>query len=270
MTHPPGRSLFSDAPEPEPEPTAPEPAERPRSRTGRRLTLTVLAVGVAAFLVTGLLAPGFLLPADDDGQTPEEFAGKLLTALESRDITALNGLKCSTAEPDVEAEIASTDSVTYLTMDSVRIASETEAMLSAHGRFGGAPINVRSRLLNSGGEWCWQDFTKVEQEYMEGGTETSPAPSAGADNITEDPAATARTFVDALNAKDARAAGSVACGNADDQLQTAVGKMTAGQPALTLGEQSGLGFVIEGTLEGAPIRGMVVVRDGCIHTLTLS
>jgi len=262
MTEPPGRGLFTDASQPEPPADpAPVPTAAPRRRGSLRIVVAVAVVAVAVFAVTAFVAPGFLLGVKDVPVGPRETADRLVTALNGRDAVTLDELKCPAAEPDVDKAIAGAERVRELTVDSVRDGSKSESVLSLRGRVDGTPASMRGRLLNSGGTWCWQDITLFTPDA----TKTpAPDPAAGT------PRATAKRFVDALNSRDAAAAEEVACDFAGRQLATAVGKITAGNPALSLGAEDGTGFTFEGVLDGGPVRGVVVVQGDCVGALNLT
>ncbi|OZM71474.1 hypothetical protein CFN78_20225 [Amycolatopsis antarctica] len=260
--------MFTDASAPEPPPAAPTPAppRPPRRRPGLWAGLTAAVVALAVLAVTGFLAPGFLLGEDEPGD-PRAVADRLVGGLNSRDAVALDELKCPTAEPDVDRAITGADRVRDLSVDSVREGSAMEAVVSLRGQVDGVPSSMRGRLLNSGGSWCWQDFSL----FTSGPRSSAPSSaSPSADPAQNSPLAVAQRFVDALNAKDGPAAEAIACGFAGQQLSTAVGKITAGAPALTVGADTGTGAEIGGQLDGGPVSGSVEVQDGCVAALNLA
>lgn len=195
------------------------------SKTGVWLGVGAAAVIVIVFVITGFVAPGFLLGDDEDsGGTaggaaadssgPEALAQRIVAGFDSQDAAALTKLKCANAEGDVDEVIGYVGQVGNIQLDSVNEVSGTEATAGGTVVMQGRTMRTTAGFAKEGGTWCWQSVTMGMDAGSPGPGETGPprateSPSAPVGNATV--ADTANGFISALNSGDSSTARSLTC-----------------------------------------------------------
>ncbi|WP_205660589.1 hypothetical protein [Amycolatopsis antarctica] len=256
-----------------------------KKKTGLWIGLSGGAVVVIAFLITGFLAPGFLLGDDggdkEAGASPEDTTNSLVSALNAKDKNALNALKCPDAERRVQSAIDDIDAV-----ESAKLAgagtkvSETEytALVDVVTKKDNG--QVKGTLAKQGEKWCWKNMTnagsaggKQDKPSAERPSRTSksseessskPSSSSSGNGPSEgNPAsiALAQDVVAKLNAKDKAGVEAMMCENAMD-ARDAIEKVTsASAPALAAADTvDASDFVdISGTIDGKEASGFISV-----------
>ncbi|NIJ12152.1 hypothetical protein FHU38_002496 [Saccharomonospora amisosensis] len=136
----------------------------PKKRTGLWLGLSAWAVSVATFLVTGLLAPGFLL--DDNGKVDAgdgpaaAVTERIAQGFADKDPAALNELVCAGSEPEVggftrEAVFVESFQLRGPVRESGDTATATaDVVLEAEGQQTKGAMRIE--LANEPGGWCWK------------------------------------------------------------------------------------------------------------------
>lgn len=227
------------------------PQEPKKSKTGLWIGISAAAVAVVAFLVTGLLAPGFLLGDDDEsGGTgnspggsqgnaagdPAAIAQQVSTGLSSGDTTMLNGLACSNATEMVHEAIGMAGQLGQVTMSGQPQVSGNQAVAQGTASVGGQNYPVSATFAQENGKWCWQDASLETQSS--GGLGTTPTgmssptgePGTGDDTGSAGSGDSA-AFLDgvgaALNAGDVDALNQMLCAEASDSTKAAIAEAAA-------------------------------------------
>ncbi|WP_052372358.1 hypothetical protein [Amycolatopsis taiwanensis] len=145
----------------------------PKKKTGLWVGLGILAVAVAAFLITGLAAPGFLLSKDNNGNnqaapgdlggtsgqpgsSPQATVQAMLTALNAKDTATLISMKCADASSSVQAGIDDIDAVERFEMGPPGTETPTSYEQTLMVTAGGRTAPYTGTLAKEGGKWCWQ------------------------------------------------------------------------------------------------------------------
>lgn len=138
-----------------------------RNRTGLWIGLSAGFV-VVVFLITALVAPGFLLGDDErgDGGTGGASGGSGATALaqqivagfNNHDTSALTELTCADADPDVDEVIMVVSTVDNATLGTVTESGST-ATAGARVVVSGQTMDTTAKLVKTGQTWCWQNLS---------------------------------------------------------------------------------------------------------------
>lgn len=164
-----------------------EPGGSPpkKGTTGRWIALSAGAVVVVALLITGFVAPGFLLPGDepavpqgsptgqrseprdDDGGTGDApggsgganaLAAEFVRALNSDERTATEDMRCELAtEPDDVHKAL--DGKARITVESPDTGGSSTATVRLGGTLDGAEYTGVLSLRTAGQKWCVDSLT---------------------------------------------------------------------------------------------------------------
>lgn len=166
---------------------APGPyGQPPKKKTGLWIGISAGVVAVAAFLVTGLLAPGFLLGDDSDSGSSGTAEGgnevdggrvdagdseaaalaeQIVQGFADRDQEALDKLICAGSKPEVggytsEAVFVEVFELTGPVQESGDTANATaHVVLEAEGQRHEGKLGME--LANEAGGWCWKHATEM-------------------------------------------------------------------------------------------------------------
>ncbi|MEY7973362.1 hypothetical protein AB8O38_15325 [Saccharomonospora xinjiangensis] len=209
-----------------------------KSKTGLWIGISASAVAVVAFLVTGLLAPGFLLSDEhsgagggDNGNTagsPAAVAQQISTALTSGDRATLDGLACASATQMVHQAIGAAGQLGQVTINGEPQVSGTQATVQGNASIEGQNYPLTATLVQENGTWCWQD-AGIETQSSGGLDDPATAyPSQTGDEGSGDGTGSgdSAAFIDevgaALNAADSDALLGMVCEGMGDSTKVAL------------------------------------------------
>lgn len=249
---------------------------------------------VIVFVLTGFVAPGFLLSDDAEdgpGENARAAAGRFLTALRADDPGALRAMVCDDATEAVRDNVESIASVGIAEELPVRMDGAA-AVLPLELELAGGVNRVYEFVLASRvTTWCWHDLRPEGAKNSDGAapnpepptptTETretevttdqpTPAPENTADGeqvMTE--------FVDALNTGEQEAAVSLGCTAMD--VEKDVAALTSRDVDLKITTTSAVSGIslngdLTGTIDNTTATGTInainLNNSWCISTLTL-
>jgi hypothetical protein len=127
----------------------------PKSRTGLWLTIGggLLGIGIVALLVTGFIAPGFLL-----SKGPDDIVDDAVAAMNSKDIDAMRSTMCDPSKLDGADNGDQNEEVTVSRKGEVEHESDTRASaLLELDSNEGIDFDLRLVLVERDGEWCVED-----------------------------------------------------------------------------------------------------------------
>lgn len=256
---------------------------------GRRLGIALggVALVVTVFLITGLVAPGFLLSDEDDG-AGKAAAARFLAALHDDDQAALRAMVCEDATEVVRDNLDSIASVGIAEELPVRLEGTTAVLpleMELAGGFNRVYEFVFASRLTT---WCWHDMHPADEDSAAPTTEP-PAPTTETREIevtteqpTPAPANTAEgeqvitEFVDALNANNPEATSTLAC--EATTVEKDVAALTDQEVHLTITSTSAvsdisLNATLTGTINDKPATGTIntinLNNNWCISTVVI-
>lgn len=260
-----------------------------KGKTGLWVGLSAGAVVVIAFLITGLLAPGFLLGDDEDGESggggtanandPKNVAQQIVNGINAHDRAALQALKCANADEDVDQAIQKIQYANNAKLRNVKNVKPDEAIALLDISIDGNQRKIFGRLLKEGGKWCWADYAGAGSSSGSSSSPSSPSStgSSGGGDSTEAGKAV-EELVQALNAGDSSSATELLCEYASSSAESTISKITSGDAQLNVVDTRAGGSTVvarlEGTVDGKEVRGLAAAsaRDGnaCIRTVLVS
>lgn len=261
---------------------------------GRRIGIALggVALVVTVFLITGLVAPGFLLgdKADDGpGGSGKAAADRFLSALHDDDLDALRAMVCDDATGVVRDNLDNIAFVGIAEELPVRLAG-TSAVLPLEMELAGGFNQVYefvfvSRLTT----WCWHDMrpegSDGPQEPADPTTE-SPEPTTETEVTTEQPTpapadaaegeAVLTDFVDALNSGTQETAAALACAdmNVENDVAALSGrevdlKITSTSPVSNISLNGDLTGTIDGTSATGAVNAIKLNSSWCVSTFVV-
>ncbi|OQO90534.1 hypothetical protein B1813_13310 [Saccharomonospora piscinae] len=260
-----------------------QPPQPPKkNRTGLWIGLGAGAVAVVAFLVTGLLAPGFLLGDDEDsdgsasggddttgqqtggqGNDPSALAQQISAALTSGDTATLQGLTCAGATEMVVGAVQQAGTLGQVAMTGQPQVSGQQATTEGTATVDGSEYAVTATFAQENGNWCWQDVQLGAQTPGAGGTSDLPgvpnesgAPTGtGDEGTTGDGGGDAQTFLDefgaALEAGDEGALTGMLCEGASEDAKQSVEQALAADDSYTAEDVTASDSLAEATFIGS-------------------
>lgn len=264
----------------------PQPGGYPppkKSNTGLIVTVVGLVVVLLAALgVTGFWQPGFFLSDDETSEAsgggstetsgPQALAQQIVAGLNAKDTAKLGGLKCASADQDVDQVIQGVQQLQSASLaGEVKTISDTQASADvAVITSDGNTINAAGLMAKEGEKWCWQDVNiggnvPGQTDGPAPGPDTQQAPpvpnpapgpgGGGGTSVTQ----VFDTFINAVNSGDASAAKQLACPSfaSDSNVQEAISKRAVVRMEERPDEsvKYAQGVSLTGTVDGEPAHG---------------
>ncbi|SDH87855.1 hypothetical protein SAMN05192558_103522 [Actinokineospora alba] len=239
--------------------------------------VTVLGLGV-----TGFIAPGFLVseqtptappttvtttstkPSDD----PKDFLKTLVSALDTRDATALTDLACELKRPSVSTVIDNASAINQVTLLDTKKISARRATAIVSITTDVRRAKVELTVTRKDDTWCWSDARPAERTRPTTSrptpttTTTPDSPTAGGKPVAPEALAVMQKFLDSVNAGDAATAKSLLCTDAiatPQKVDELVGyqpnlKIDTGMDGISSGKES-VQLYLSGTAKGQRLNG---------------
>ncbi|MQA64093.1 MAG: hypothetical protein GEU86_22155 [Actinophytocola sp.] len=130
----------------------------------------VLVLGTLG--ITGFVAPGFLLAddesSDESGGTgsgdngPAAAANAMMSVLNNNDVGALQAVKCSNADRDLDQLASELSQITGAkVVEPPQPLNDTQASVKFSFTYGGGQqLEVLGALALEGDKWCWEEFDR--------------------------------------------------------------------------------------------------------------
>jgi hypothetical protein len=145
------------------------PAPPKKRNAGMWIGVVVIVVVLAAFGVTGFVAPGFLL-SKTTSASPDAAARALADGLNKQDTAALTGLECRDAGTNVGLAINEISKVTAAALNGpLTKVTDTEYTANIDVTTSNSPSPYVNTLDNEGGTWCWKNI-----DHAGPGSQSSP------------------------------------------------------------------------------------------------
>lgn len=207
-----------------------------KSNTAVIVSIVVVVLVLGTLGITGFVAPGFFLSDDEssgDGSSTASPAGavdSIVAALNSKDASALESIKCSQASKGVSNTISRVSEIDSAQLNGeVRTIGDTQAEAKITVVFRQRPVDGFFLVIKNSDTWCWSDVGSQSHAGSVGdgapqapqvpappeGAPQIPAPPGGAPQpparLPGPPESVAKTFVSKVNSNDLAGATQMAC-----------------------------------------------------------